>query len=264
VYTVQRGDTLWHICARKLADGGIKPTNRAVHAAVQKVSRTNELENPDLILPGQRLDLSAVDGVQRDALPRKTGGDRLESARAGRPERVTRTAAVASRIEPLLRMVLPSRSSHAVAALSNTPSPWSQILGGPGRLTSVFGMRNDPFTGQPTHHDGLDIAADPGTTVYPLRQGRVTFSGWKNGYGQMVIVDHGNGLETVYGHTSKNTAQVGQWVRENTPIAEVGSTGRSTGPHLHFEARRNDRPIDPIHLITQGTGSVVTHVAKVS
>ena len=76
-----------------------------------------------------------------------------------------------------------------MAALSNTPSPWSQILGGPGRLTSVFGMRNDPFTGLPTHHDGLDIAAEPGTTVYPLREGRVTYSGWKGGYGQVVVVN---------------------------------------------------------------------------
>lgn len=262
-YIVQRGDTLWKICARKLAELEVEPTNQAVHAAVLKVSRANRLENPDLIMPGQRFDLSAIDGVRPDPAPRKAVPESLKATRPRAPEMVTRSATAASRLDRLIEMVLPARSDQAVAALSNTPSPWSQILGGPGRLTSVFGMRNDPFTGLPTHHDGLDIAAEPGTTVYPLREGRVTYSGWKGGYGQMVVVDHGDGVETVYGHTSKNMARVGQWVHEDTPIAEVGSTGRSTGPHLHFEARRNDRAIDPIHLITQGSGSLVTHVAKV-
>jgi len=129
-------------------------------------------------------------------------------------------------------------------------SPWSRILGGPARLTSKFGMRKDPFTGRPQFHDGVDIAAKSGTEIYPSMPGKVTFSGWKAGYGRVVVVEHPNGLETAYGHTSKILVKAGDTVTANTPIAHVGSTGRSTGPHLHFEVRRNDVPFDPMPLLT--------------
>ena len=79
-------------------------------------------------------------------------------------------------------------------------SPWSKVLGGPARLTSKYGMRTDPFTGRPQFHQGLDIAAKAGTEIFPSMPGKVTFSGWRPGYGKMVIVEHPNGMHTVYGH----------------------------------------------------------------
>lgn len=137
-------------------------------------------------------------------------------------------------------------------------SPWSRVLGGPARLTSKYGMRKDPFTGRPQFHDGIDIAAKSGTEVFPSMPGKVTFSGWKPGYGKMVIVEHPSGLETVYGHTSKVLVKAGELVTADTPIAKVGSTGRSTGPHLHFEVRRNNVSVDPLPHLTDKS----LHVAE--
>jgi murein DD-endopeptidase MepM/ murein hydrolase activator NlpD len=130
-------------------------------------------------------------------------------------------------------------------------SPWSQVLGGPAHLTSEFGIRRDPMTRRWVEHEGVDIAAPEGTTITPLRSGEVVYSGWQSGYGKMVVVRHDDGTETVYGHSSKLLVQTGQRVTEGTPLAEVGSTGRSTGPHLHFEVRKNGHAVDPIPYLTK-------------
>jgi len=130
-------------------------------------------------------------------------------------------------------------------------SPWRKTLDGPAQLTSEYGMRKDPFTGRPAFHDGIDLSARHGTTVRPYRSGSVTYSGWKSGYGRVVVVKHEDGLESVYGHNAKNLVQEGDHVDEHTAIAQVGSTGRSTGPHLHFEIRRQGRAVNPVPYLTQ-------------
>lgn len=149
-------------------------------------------------------------------------------------------------------------SPGAYTGLPKPESPWSAVLDGAGRLTSGFGMRKDPFTGRPEFHTGIDIAARIGTPVRPYARGVVTFTGWDGGYGQVVVVRHANGLETKYGHTSKNLVRLGQPVTPDTVIAEVGTTGRSTGPHLHFEMRRNGKPIDPVTTLTKRSIADVT------
>lgn len=108
-----------------------------------------------------------------------------------------------------------------------------------GRITSPTGLRSDPFDGKLKHHNGLDIAAPSGTPVKPVAPGTVIFSGWKNGYGNTVILDHHDGMITVYAHHASNSVTVGAPVDSGTVIARSGSSGRSTGPHLHFEAWRN-------------------------
>ena len=110
-------------------------------------------------------------------------------------------------------------------------------------------MRKDPFTGRPAFHSGVDLAVATGTRIYPFKSGEVVFSGRKGGYGNVVIVRHADGTETRYGHNSKNLVTVGQRVGTHTPLGEVGSTGRSTGPHLHFEVRRHGRPVDPMSVL---------------
>ena len=125
-------------------------------------------------------------------------------------------------------------------------SPWSKVLGQPAHLASEFGIRCDPSTRRWVQHDGIDLATPRGTEVTPMEAGDVVYSGWQEGYGKTVIVRHDDGLETVYGHNSKLLVRTGERVSENTPLAEVGSTGRSTGPHLHFEVRRDGRAVDPI------------------
>ncbi|MFC6620590.1 M23 family metallopeptidase [Novosphingobium panipatense] len=112
-------------------------------------------------------------------------------------------------------------------------------------VSSSFGYRSDPFTGGAAFHAGLDFPGPMGSPIYAAAKGRVTFAGQKHGYGNCIEVTHGNGLMTRYGHLSGFRTRVGQEVEAGALIGAMGSTGRSTGPHLHFEVRVNDRPVNP-------------------
>jgi len=105
-----------------------------------------------------------------------------------------------------------------------------------GTITSGVGMRIDPIDGQWRHHNGIDIAVPTGTPVRSVASGIVVYSGLRSGYGWTVLVEHDNGMITLYGHNSKNIAEHGQAIKKGDTIALAGSTGRSTGPHVHFEA----------------------------
>ncbi|BAY94985.1 MULTISPECIES: murein hydrolase activator EnvC family protein [unclassified Tolypothrix] len=111
--------------------------------------------------------------------------------------------------------------------------------------SSPFGWRIHPILGYRRFHAGLDFAASYGSTIRAADSGTVIFAGWYGGYGKAVIIDHGNGITTLYGHTSELFVSEGQGVQRGQAIAAVGSTGLSTGPHLHFEVRRNGTPVDP-------------------
>jgi murein DD-endopeptidase MepM/ murein hydrolase activator NlpD len=117
-----------------------------------------------------------------------------------------------------------------------------------GRITSGFGMRRHPISGDMRFHKGVDIAAPEGTAITPVIEGNVAFSGEQDGYGKVVIIDHGKGVVTRYAHNSENLANEGDYVSTGSIIAKVGSTGNSTGPHLHFEASVNGRSIDPLDV----------------
>lgn len=119
-------------------------------------------------------------------------------------------------------------------------------------MTSNYGSRRDPFLGSLAFHAGIDFRSPVGTNVSPTAPGVVTNAGWSGGYGQMVEIDHGNGLVTRYGHLSRITCNVGDKVTRSSVIGEVGSTGRSTGPHLHYETRVNGNPVNPILYINTG------------
>lgn len=114
-----------------------------------------------------------------------------------------------------------------------------------GRITSVFGMRKNPFWRGRHMHTGLDIAAPYGETIRAADGGEVIYAGWWDGYGKAVVIDHGKKMSTVYGHMSRIYAQSGSSVKKGQIIGLVGSTGYSTGPHLHFEVRLNGRPQNP-------------------
>ncbi len=118
-----------------------------------------------------------------------------------------------------------------------------------GTLTSSFGVRANPFTGHPTFHAGIDLAAPMGTEVYAARDGSVEETGFNSVYGNFVRLDHGDGYETIYGHLSKVLISLHQQVQSGTILGRVGSTGQSTGPHLHFEIRRKGSPEDPVPLL---------------
>ncbi len=127
--------------------------------------------------------------------------------------------------------------------------PLELVLPSTARVTSVFGERIDPFSGERRHHDGIDIALPEGAPVRAAAPGTVVFSGEMRGYGKVVILQHADGVETVYAHNRANNVAVGQPVAQGDVVAEVGQTGRATGPHLHFEVRRGGTPVDPEVLL---------------
>lgn len=118
-----------------------------------------------------------------------------------------------------------------------------------GWVSSFFGTRTDPFTGRPARHEGVDIAGKLGTKILAVAAGVVTWSGDRYGYGTMVEINHGNGYITRYAHHSENLVEVGDTVKKGQAIGLMGSSGRSTGPHVHFEVLRHGRVVDPIKYV---------------
>lgn len=119
-------------------------------------------------------------------------------------------------------------------------------------LTSGFGYRRDPFNGGREFHAGVDLAPGYGSPVYAAMDGIVTYAGWMGGYGKLVVITSKNGYSTRYGHLSRISVRNGSYVKQGQRIGNVGNTGRSTGPHLHFEIRKNDKPINPLRYLKIG------------
>jgi murein DD-endopeptidase MepM/ murein hydrolase activator NlpD len=130
--------------------------------------------------------------------------------------------------------------------------PYRKPVVGEVEFTSGFGIRSDPFLGRPAMHTGLDFRAAMGDPVRATANGKVVSSGWAGGYGRMVEIDHGNGLSTRYGHLSDISVKVGDQVKIGQVIGAVGSTGRSTGPHLHYETRIDGEAVDPQKFLRAG------------
>jgi murein DD-endopeptidase MepM/ murein hydrolase activator NlpD len=143
-------------------------------------------------------------------------------------------------LEGQLRL-LEELATHQDAVIRYTPTIWPIQ----GRIASSFGRRRDPFTGEPETHLGLDIVALLGTPVKAPADGIVLYSQRRAQYGNLIILDHGNGLTTRHGHLSRFAIKAGQRVSKGQVIGYVGMTGRTTGPHLHYEVRLNDRPVNP-------------------
>jgi murein DD-endopeptidase MepM/ murein hydrolase activator NlpD len=118
-----------------------------------------------------------------------------------------------------------------------------------GWISSYFGRRPDPFTGYVAVHKGLDFAGEEGSKVSSVAAGLVTFAGERTGYGEMVEINHGNGMATRYCHNEKLLVKQGDMVRKGQEVALMGSTGHSTGPHLHFEVLKNGAQVDPLRFI---------------
>ncbi len=142
-----------------------------------------------------------------------------------------------------VRYLVEQRNALAAA----TPSIWPAH----GWLTSRMGSRQDPVTGGDDFHAGLDIAGEKGQPIYATAAGRVSQAGYQGAYGNLVVVDHGFGLETKYGHLSSFTVKPGQDVKRGDIIGRLGATGRATGYHLHYEVRANGRLLNPLQLLTQ-------------
>ena len=146
-----------------------------------------------------------------------------------------------------------NRELEAMAFPNRMPVAGSRVP-----VSSQFGTRHDPFTGRLARHTGLDIPAQHGTPILASGGGRVVFAGRRGAYGQAVVIDHGDGLATLYGHASRLLVKAGDVVLPQQKIALVGSTGRSTGPHLHFEVIREGHRVEPrrylAHVLGQRPG----------
>lgn len=193
-------------------------------------------------IAANEFDFSAEPGV---------GGMLLRTAASGHAKPVeSQLAAFAGQLADratqlgALQKILAERQWQRRATLSGKPvaSGW---------LSSLFGVRTDPFLGDERFHNGVDFAARAGTAVVAVASGVVTYSGPRYGYGTMVEIDHGGGVVTRYAHNQSNLVEVGDPVVKGASIAEVGSSGRSTGPHVHFELLRDGRAVDPATYLQQ-------------
>lgn len=133
------------------------------------------------------------------------------------------------------------------AIINATPS----IMPIAGWVSSGFGYRNNPYDGVYRLHSGIDIAADPGTPVRAPADGTIIFSGYREGYGKAVVIDHGYGIHSLFAHNSVLFVSQGSKIKRGETLAQVGSTGHSTGPHLHYEIRKNGVPVNPIHFLSR-------------
>ena len=118
-----------------------------------------------------------------------------------------------------------------------------------GWISSRFGRRTDPFTGRLSNHTGVDFANHAGTPIMATATGLVSFAGKRSGYGNVVELDHGDGYSTLYGHNQTLLVKTGELVKKGSPLATLGSSGRSTGPHLHYEVLHNGRPVNPKNFL---------------
>jgi murein DD-endopeptidase MepM/ murein hydrolase activator NlpD len=140
-------------------------------------------------------------------------------------------------------------SSAGLADLTSTPTLWPVI----GHLTGTFGERMDPFSGEGAFHTGVDISSQYGDSVRVSADGVVIEADERAGYGRLVVVDHGFGVRTYYGHLSSLNVLAGQQLRRGDTIGNVGVSGRSTGPHVHYEVRINGAPVNPMRYLRQAS-----------
>jgi len=198
---------------------------------------------------GQAAGQVAVDGAFAPELERAAGLVEAETLRTSSPRARGMT------LEQMLAHLGGGVPAAAIASRPTTATPVSSsgvhaALGPivrplPGPVGSGYGPRVHPVHGDVRFHHGVDIAAPTGTPIQSFAQGTVSFAGWRNGYGNLVIVQHADGIETRYAHQDTIDVVAGQVVSAGQVLGTVGATGTATGPHLHFEVRRNGASLDP-------------------
>ena len=219
---------------RKLLGELTQRSNQVEKQRNQIVAQKNEIE-----LLTQKLKYQKSN-IESEAVAQQNTIDRLKSDRQALSQAEDRLAEdsrrlsqiILAKVQPYDGLILP-------------PGTGQLMYPTIGPVTSNFGWRTHPILGTERFHSGIDFGADYGSLIYASEQGRVIYADWYGGYWNAVIVDHGNGMTTLYAHCSDLYVKDGDIVAKGQPIASVGSTGFSTGPHLHFELRANGEPIDP-------------------
>lgn len=210
----------------------------------QRLRVENDRQRHELNVLNNRIE--AVEDTSRK-LAEKSGVVNAGLSGTGGPAIPVEQASLPALEEKMRRLERDLRSYEAVLrGRGYTPTTWPVV----GKLESAFGGRRNPFGGGSYEfHTGQDIDAPWGAPVVAGATGQVSFAGWQNGYGQLVVIDHGGGLTTRYGHLSHIEVAQGKTVVRGELLGKVGSSGRSTGPHLHYEVRINDEPVNPLQYL---------------
>ncbi|MCR5046011.1 MAG: M23 family metallopeptidase [Treponema sp.] len=236
-YKVKAGETI----------GGI--TRKFGLKNISTIIAVNSIENVRQVYSGQKLVIPSCDGLKYKV----KAGNTIQgiSAKYGTAVEDLLDANDLDSLDLTVgqELFIPGAKLDREALRKAMGESWSIPLKGKWRLTSKCGWRGDPFTGVKQYHPGIDMACPTGTPIYAALGGKVLQGGFSRIYGNYVIIDHGNGFQTLYGHMSKRISSTGDYVQQGQKIGLVGSTGYSTGPHLHWTVYKNGKVVDPLTII---------------
>ncbi len=243
-YTVREGDSLWSIA-------------NSFNLDINTLFGCNTMKDPNYLRVGTELRIPNQDGI----FYKVAKGDTLDSiakkhgSQAGSIQKANDFGS--KTLQAGAEIFIPgAKPVTTVYALLGDPSykgtqKFSKSFAWPlvGGITSGYGWRRHPFTKRRDFHTGIDIKGPTGRLIRAAKSGRVVYSGWMGGYGRVVVIDHGKGYTTLYAHCRSLLVSKGQRVSVGQPVGKVGSSGQATGPHLHFEVRVNNKPINPMQVL---------------
>ena len=229
---------------RKIAEKKVAVAQADLEASEQALAQQEQAQqrarNQLDVLASERRNLVAIADAQR----RHVAGEVAQMEDISATEEANLEALILARQREIEAQQEAARRAAGIVGTTSAPGTLAWPVS--GTITSPFGYRRNPFGGGMEFHQGLDIAAPMGTTITAAASGTVISAGWYGGYGNYILIDHGGGMATGYGHCSQIFVSVGQKVQKGQAIGAVGSTGYSTGPHVHFEVRINGKPVDPV------------------
>lgn len=256
---LQKEDIRWHVTKYKIKKGdNLWGISRKYGTDHRSIIAMNYIDDPDSLSPGNMLFIPHRNGIQY--VIKK--GDTITSISARYKTPVAKIVAhnyIGKHVHPGQKLFLPDAVQPRVRSIKNSAqrdtANIARAMKGTfawplsGKITSSFGNRIDPFTRKRKFHCGIDISAPLATPVKSSADGTVIFSGWKDGYGNMVVIKHHNGYITVYAHNKSNTVAEGDTVEKGQMIALSGMTGAVTGAHLHYEIRKYLTPLNPMRFL---------------
>ena len=220
-----------HLEELQITANKIKQQKQAIEKQTQQIARLQEQ------IRSQQADLEKQVAIQQELV------GQLEGDRANLDALRMKLAEDSQGIGLMIQKRMANSDRNLFGGTQTFTAPHS------GKLSSKFGWRRHPIWGGKRLHSGIDFAGEYGSPIYAADRGTVILAQWYGGYGKTVVIDHGRGMTTLYGHTSKFYVREGQPVEQGATIAEVGSTGFSSGPHLHFEIRKEGQPVDPLQYL---------------
>ena len=251
-YIVAAGDNLWSVA-------------NSQNLEIDTLFGCNDLKNPDMLRPGATLRIPDQDGIfykvakgdTLDKIAKSYGipADRIRKGNApGSVDTLTAGAEIflpGARPEASENTSGGKRSSGSGRSSSAPAKSYTRSYRWPvvGKINSPFGWRRHPVTRRRDFHTGVDIKSPRGRAIKASKAGRVEYSGWMGGYGRVVVIRHGDGYSTLYAHCNSISVRKGQTISQGQTIASVGTSGRTTGPHLHFEIRNGKSPVNPLKLL---------------